>query len=192
MRVLVTGGAGFIGANLCRRLLATPGITHVVVLDDLSTGSAANLAGLPVRVVVGSVLDEAMRLYPSFWMIDRCALEDDEADGIRIPAGVTVVPYIYGVHRNPEVWEAPERFDPTRFEDEARKGRHPFAHIPFGGGPRKCIGSNMAIVQMLLVLATLLRRYDFEPTGGGMVDMAPMMILHPKGSIEMRVRRRAR
>ncbi len=160
-------------------------------VDAVFGSGPITFAGIHQLRLTLRVLDEAMRLYPSFWMIDRCALEDDEADGIRIPAGVTVVPYIYGVHRNPEVWEAPERFDPTRFEDEARKGRHPFAHIPFGGGPRKCIGSNMAIVQMLLVLATLLRRYDFEPTGGGMVDMAPMMILHPKGSIEMRVRRRA-
>ena len=69
MRVLVTGGAGFIGANLCRRLLATPGITDVVVLDDFSTGSAANLAGLSLRVVEGSVLDAAM-------LDDACAGAD--------------------------------------------------------------------------------------------------------------------
>ena len=135
------------------------------------------------------VLYEAMRLYPSFWMIDRVALEDDEIDGIFIPAGLMVVPYIYGLHRNPDVWANPEAFDPSRFEDEAKKNRHPSAHIPFGGGPRKCIGSNMAMVQMLLILAVFVRRYDFELASANPVEINPMMILHPKGAIEMRVRR---
>ena len=122
-------------------------------------------------------------------MIDRVALEDDEIDGIRIPAGLTVVPYIYGTHRNPDVWANPEAFDPSRFEPEAKKDRHPFAHIPFGGGPRICIGSNMAIMQMLLILAVFIRRYDFGLASADAVEIDPMMVLHPKGAIEMNVRR---
>ena len=146
-------------------------------------------AGLHRLQLTLRVLDEAMRLYPSFWMIDRVALEDDEIDGIRIPAGLTVVPYIYGTHRNPDVWANPEAFDPSRFEPEAKKDRHPFAHIPFGGGPRICIGSNMAIMQMLLILAVFIRRYDFGLASADAVEIDPMMVLHPKGAIEMNVRR---
>ena len=135
------------------------------------------------------VLDEAMRLYPSFWMIDRKAVDDDEVGGIHIPAGLTVLTHIYGMHRNTDVWEDPEVFDPSRFEDEAKKHRNPFAHLPFGGGPRKCIGSSMAFMQILLILTTLLRRYDFELVGTEPVDIDPMMILHQGGVIGMRVRR---
>jgi cytochrome P450 len=136
------------------------------------------------------VLDEAMRLYPPFWMIDRVALADDEVEGIRIPRGFTVVPYIYGTHRNPEVWRDPERFDPDRFLPEPKRERHPFAHFPFGGGPRVCIGSNLAILQMLLVLSAFVRRYEVELAEGTFPEMAPMMILRPGGGIPMRLRRR--
>lgn len=160
-------------------------------IDAVFGDGPITFAGLYQLRLTLRVLDEAMRLYPSFWMIDRVALEDDEAEGVRIPAGVTVVPYIYGVHRNPKVWDDPGAFDPSRFEEESRRKRHPFAHIPFGGGPRKCIGSNMAILQMLLVLAAFIRRYDFEPVHPGPVEAAPMMILHPKQAIEMWVRKRS-
>ena len=135
------------------------------------------------------VLDEALRLYPSFWMIDRMAVGDDEIEGIHVPAGLTVLTHIYGMHRNTDVWADPEVFDPSRFEDESKKGRNPFAHLPFGGGPRKCIGSNMALMQMLLILTVLIRKYDFELASAEPVEIDPMMILHPKGAIGMRVRR---
>jgi cytochrome P450 len=135
------------------------------------------------------VIDEAMRIYSPFWMIDRLAVEDDEIDGIRIPKGTMVLPYIYGLHREPEHWPDPEVFDPSRFESESVEGRHPSAHIPFGGGPRKCIGANMAILQMLLLLSTFVRRYDFEFAGAEDVTIAPKMIAHPSGPIEMNIRR---
>jgi cytochrome P450 len=135
------------------------------------------------------VLDEAMRMYPSFWMIDRVAGADDQVDGIHIPAGLMVITYIYGLHRNPDVWPNPETFDPSRFEDEARRERHPAAHLPFGWGPRKCIGSNMALIQMLVILALFVRRYDIEPVTDGKVEIDAQMTLHPKNAIEMRLRR---
>jgi cytochrome P450 len=135
------------------------------------------------------VIDEAMRLYSPFWMIDRVAIEDGEIEGIRIPRGIMVLPFIHGLHRDPELWPDPDVFDPSRFEDEAVRLRHPSAHIPFGGGPRKCIGANMAILQMLLILSTFVRRYDFELAGAKDVGFNPRMILHPESAIEMKVRR---
>jgi cytochrome P450 len=133
------------------------------------------------------VIDEAMRIYSPFWMIDRVAVEDDEIEGIRIPRGTMVLPYIYGLHRDPGQWPDPEVFDPGRFESEAAACRHPSAHIPFGGGPRKCIGANMAILQLLLFLSTFVRRYDFEPASPDEVEIAPKMITHPKGPIALNV-----
>ena len=132
-----------------------------------------------------SVVDEALRLYPPFWMIDRVALEDDEVCGIRIPPGMMVVPFIYGTHHNPELWPDPETFDPERFSPELSRDRHRFAYIPFGGGPRLCIGQNMAIVQVLLIVATIVPKYDFRLVDDRPVDTRPMMLLRPDGPIRM-------
>ena len=126
-----------------------------------------------------NVLNEVLRLYPPFWMIDRIALDDDEFNGIKIPAGSSVLPYIYGVHHNSAYWEDPHRFNPARFEHKI----HPFAHIPFGGGPRVCIGQNMALMQILLVLVSVIKQYDFKITDDAIVDIDPRMILRPKGDV---------
>lgn len=136
------------------------------------------------------VIQESLRLYPPFWMIDRVAISDDEIGGIHIPAGVMVIPYIYGIHRNQEIWDAPEVFDPTRFAREKVKARHPFSYIPFGGGPRVCIGNNMAMLQILLIVATLVRRYDFAPVDPAPIGISPMMLLRPDGPLPLRVARR--
>lgn len=150
-----------------------------------ATFEALSRLGLTRRVI-----DESMRLYSPFWMIDRVAVEDDVIGDVRIPRGVMVLPFIHGLHREPELWPDPDVFDPGRFEEEAIRQRHPAAHIPFGGGPRKCIGSNMAMLQMLLMVATFVRRYDFELASEAEVEAAPRMILHPRTAIEMRVCRR--
>ena len=133
-----------------------------------------------------------MRLYPPFWMIDRIAQEEDEAAGIHIPAGIMVIPYIYGAHRNPDFWPDAETFDPDRFESEFARDRHPYAHIPFGGGPRVCIGADMAMLQMLLVLVSYIRDYDFELAADRTSEICPMMILRPDGPIPLRFRQVAR
>lgn len=134
------------------------------------------------------VVDEALRLYPPFWMIDRIALEDDDVAGVRIPAGSMVIPYIYGTHRNPAHWTDVETYDPRRFERDRSGERHPFAYIPFGGGPRICLGGNMALMQMLLIVATVVRRYDFRPANDTPVGTQPMMLLRPRGAVAMHFR----
>ncbi len=134
------------------------------------------------------VVDEALRLYPPFWMIDRTALENDEICGIRIPAGILVVPYIYGTHHDPTHWPNPETFDPERFSAERSSDRHRFAYLPFGGGPRLCIGNNMAIVQILLIIVTIVRKYDFTLANDKPVRIRPMMLLRPDGPVHMQFR----
>jgi cytochrome P450 len=134
------------------------------------------------------VIDEALRLYPPFWMIDRVALEDDEIGGIHIPAGAMVIPYIYGTHRNPAHWRDVETFDPRRFEANPSKERHSFAYIPFGGGPRTCIGSNLAVMQMLMIVVAFVRKYDFALAKNEPVAIQPMMMLRPRGAVTMTFR----
>lgn len=136
-----------------------------------------------------AVLDEAMRIYPPFWMIDREAQEDDEFNGMKIPKGTTVIPYIYGVHHNEDHWKDPEKFDPNRFMGENENKIHPFAHIPFGGGPRVCIGQNMAKMQILLVISAIVRKYDFELINQKEPGLHAMMLLKPEGEIHMKFKR---
>jgi cytochrome P450 len=131
------------------------------------------------------VIDEALRLYPPFWMIDRVALHDDEVAGLRIPARTMLIPYIYGTHRNPQHWDDAETFDPRRFEPERISARHAFAFIPFGGGPRTCVGSNMALMQILLIIATFVRRYDFALATDAPVGIRPMMLTRPASAVAM-------
>jgi cytochrome P450 len=142
-----------------------------------------NLHGLEGTV---RVIDEALRLYPPFWMIDRIALKDDEIGGVHIPAGAMVIPYIYGAHRNPAQWQDVETFDPRRFEPDRSKERHPFAYIPFGRGPRICLGANLAVMQMIMIVAAVVRQYDFAMVTNEPVAIDPIMLLRPRGPVTMR------
>jgi cytochrome P450 len=131
------------------------------------------------------VINEAMRLYPPFWMVDRTALADDRAGDVNIPRGSTVVVFIYGTHHSSRYWENPESFDPERFSKAKEKRHTPFAHLPFGAGPRGCIGGNYAMLQMLMILSVLLRKYDFQLVPGQTIEPRPMVILRPEHGIRM-------
>jgi cytochrome P450 len=131
------------------------------------------------------VIQEGLRLYPPFWMIDRMAVADDRVGDIAIPRGSTVIVHVYGVHHDPRYWEDPETFNPGRFIKANQKLHTPFSHIPFGGGPRGCIGSNYAMLQILMILSDLLRKYDFDLTPGQTIEARPMVILRPKDGIKM-------
>jgi cytochrome P450 len=131
------------------------------------------------------VINEALRLYPPFWMVDRMALTDDRAGDLDIPAGSTVVVFIYGTHHSPRYWQNPESFDPQRFAKANEKLHTPFAHLPFGAGPRGCIGGNYAMLQMLMILGVLLRKYDFRLVPGQTIEPRAMVILRPEHGIRM-------
>jgi cytochrome P450 len=128
---------------------------------------------------------EALRLYPPFWMVDRMALADDRVGDIAIPQGSTVVVFIYGAHHSPQYWENPESFDEERFAKVNDKQHTPFTHLPFGAGPRGCIGGNYAMLQILMILSVLLRKYDFRLVPGQTIEARPMVILRPEHGIRM-------
>jgi cytochrome P450 len=131
------------------------------------------------------VIQEGLRLYPPFWMIDRVAVADDRVGDLAIPRGSTVIVYVYGAHHSPRYWQNPENFDTERFTKANEKLRTPFTFLPFGGGPRGCIGGNYAMLQILMVLSDLLRKYDFQLAPGQMIEARPMVILRPKHGIRM-------
>jgi len=151
------------------------------VLGDKPLG----FSDVPKFEFTTQVIMEALRLYPPFWMVDRMALADDRAGDLDIPGGSTVVVFIYGTHHSAQYWENPENFDPERFNKANEKLHTPFAHLPFGVGPRGCIGGNYAMLQMLMILSVLLRKYDFQLVPGQSIEPRPMVVLRPEHGIRM-------
>ena len=131
------------------------------------------------------LIQEGLRLYPPFWMVDRMALADDRVGDLEIPKGSTVIVFVYGAHHATSHWPDPESFDPDRFVKEREKGRTPFTYLPFGAGPRSCIGGNYAMLQILMILSVLLRKYDLHLTPGQPIEARPMVILRPKHGIRI-------
>ncbi|MCY0934002.1 cytochrome P450 [Streptomyces sp. H34-S4] len=128
------------------------------VLGDRAPG-AADLDRLPYLT---QVLKEAMRLYPAAPALGRRSVAAAEVDGYVIPAGADVIVAPWVIHRHPEYWPDPERFDPDRFTPEAEAARPRYAWLPFGGGPRACIGQHFSMLESVIALAMLLRAYEFE------------------------------
>ncbi len=131
------------------------------------------------------VIDESMRLYPPAWIFGREALADDEVGGHRIPKGGWVLLCPWATHRSARLWEDPERFDPERF---ASRPAHRYAYFPFGGGPRLCIGKHFALMELMLVLPRLLRRFRFETVAGEVVAPRAYVTLRPEGGLRLWVR----
>jgi cytochrome P450 len=116
-------------------------------------------------VFTQQVMAEVMRLYSMAWPVPRVAREDDAVGGVPVPAGSTLVFSPYLTHRLSEFWPDPLRFDPCRFERKAVRERHPLACLPFGDGAHQCVGQAFFTMESVLVLATVLSRYDIHLTG---------------------------
>ena len=142
----------------------------------------ADLASLPYTRMV---IDEAMRLYPPAWGFSRQALADDELGGFHLPRGwiAFVVPYVQ--HRLPSLWDEPDRFDPERFSPERSADRPKFAYLPFGAGPRQCIGNQFALIETHLTVATLAQRYRLRLAPGAVVEPWPLITLRPRFGMPM-------
>ena len=153
--------------------------------DSALSGAPLSYSDVPKFEFATQVIQEALRLYPPFWMVDRMALADDRVGDLAIPRGSTVVVYIYGAHHSRRYWANPEHFDPERFSKANDKVHTPFAYLPFGAGPRGCIGGNYAMLQILMILSVLLRKYDLRLSPGQTIEARPMVILRPKDGIRM-------
>jgi cytochrome P450 len=153
--------------------------------DSVLGDAPLSHADVPKFEFTTQVIQEGLRLYPPFWMIDREAVSDDRVGDTEIPGGSTVIVYVYGAHHAPRYWENPESFDPERFIKGNEKLRTPFTYLPFGGGPRVCIGNQYAMLQILMILSGLLRKYDFHLAPGQVIEARPMVILRPKHGIRM-------
>ncbi len=153
--------------------------------DSVLGDAPLNHSDVPKLEFATQVIQEALRLYPPFWMIDRMAVADDRVGDVFIPRGSTVIVYVYGAHHASRHWQNPEVFDTERFVKANDKLRTPFTYLPFGGGPRGCIGGNYAMLQILMILSDVLRKYDFQLAPGQTIEARPMVILRPKHGISM-------
>lgn len=158
-------------------------------ITDVLGDRRPTFSDLPNLTYTTQVIEESMRLYPPAWITDRVSIEEDEIGAVRIPANIMAIPYIYGAHHNPAIWEDPEVFNPDRFSAGNRKKIPPYAYLPFGGGPRLCIGNNFAIMEMQLILAEMIRRYHFELLPGQDIQMKALVTLRPFPGVRMKFTR---
>ena len=136
-------------------------------------------------VYTEQVIKESMRVYPPAWMISRCAIKEDRISGYDIPPGTMIITSPYVTHRLPEWWENPEGFDPDRFEATRVADLPPFAYFPFGGGPRQCIGNTFAMMELVLVVATIAQRCRLDLAPGVHPGVTPAITLRPSCPITM-------
>jgi cytochrome P450 len=137
-----------------------------------------------------AVIDEANRLYPPITAISRAAIGRDELNGQTIKPGTMVVIAPYVLHRHRALWDKPGRFDPNRFVGAARDNIDRFAYLPFGAGPRVCIGATFAIQEASIVIATIMRHFTLQLSPGHVAWPVQKVTLRPKGGLPMMVRRR--
>jgi cytochrome P450 len=147
---------------------------------------AATAEDVPKLGAVERVANEALRLYPPGWILDRMPLEDVELGGFLVKKGVGVWMSSWVVHRDPRFWDQPEAFVPDRWKGDLQKKLPRFAYFPFGGGPRICIGNAFAMMEVILVLATVLRRFRFAPVGEA-PKPEPGFTLRPIGGVKLKL-----
>jgi cytochrome P450 len=168
---------------------------------ELQQRVAAEVAGLGDRDLTPddvprlgytvAVLHEALRLCPPGAAIGRTAMQDIAVDGYRIPRGTTLIAGVYAVHRDPQLWDNPLTFDPDRFSAANSKTRDRWQYLPFGAGPRSCVGDHFAMLEATLALATIVRRVAIHSLGNDFPLAVPFTTVAAE-AIPARVRPRRR
>ena len=134
-----------------------------------------------------AVIDETLRLYPPAWLVTRSAIDSDVIDDVSVPAGSLIIMSPWLLHRHPQLWESPEEFRPERF----LSGVERFAHIPFGAGPRLCIGRDFSYVESVMMVAELARRFTVrQPPGVEFPEGDPLVTIRPRGGMPLIVESR--
>lgn len=138
-----------------------------------------------------AVIQETLRLYPPVWMFDRRALGPDDLGGTRVQAGDLAIFVPYAIHRLPELWSDPEAFRPERFEPGREEQKHKFAYLPFGAGPRICLGASFAMLESQIIAGTLLSQFRLRLAEPEPVTPAPQVTLRTSRPVLLRLQRAA-
>ena len=161
-----------------------PAVQARAAAEAQAAGPRITAAELPRLPYVQQVVQESLRLYPPAAFISRTARRADSLGGRRIEPGDTVMLPIYALHRHHLLWENPDAFDPERFTPGVERDR--FSFLPFGGGPRICIGASFALQEAAIFLATLLARFDFALVPGRVPVPRMILTLRPEGGVWLR------
>lgn len=154
-------------------------------LDQVLGDRAPTLADLPRLAFTEHVITEALRVYPTVWLLGREAIVPTVVGGYPVPVGTTVYMSQWVVHRDARFFEDPESFRPERWQDGLMKRIPRYAYFPFGGGPRICIGNSFAMMESVLLLATIARRFRLGLAPGTKAKLLPTMTLRAEGGIPM-------
>lgn len=158
----------------------------VAELQHALDGRAPTVADLPRLPYAEKVIKEAMRLYPPAWIVDgRIALKATQVRGYPVPKGAYLSMSQWVMHRDPRYFPDPEHFDPDRWDETFTRGLPKYAYFPFGGGPRLCIGNSFAMMEAVLILATIAQRYQLSLVPGQPVVPQPSITLRPKYGVRM-------
>jgi cytochrome P450 len=159
-------------------------------LDQVLGDRPPTIADLTRLEYTGLVVTEALRIYPTVWMVGRENIEPVELGGYTVPTGTTIFMPQWTIHRDSRWFDEPESFRPERWADGLQEQIHRYAYFPFGGGPRICIGNNFALMESSLLLATIARRFRLRLTPDAVVTPLPSMTLRPAHGVKVSVTRR--
>ncbi|MDQ5839380.1 MAG: cytochrome P450 [Acidobacteriota bacterium] len=159
-------------------------------LGEVLGGRAPSVEDLPRLRYCEWVVKETLRLYPPAYAVGREAVRDCEVGGYRIPEGMQVFAFQWAVQRDARWYEEPEAFRPERWREEVAARLPKFAYFPFGGGPRQCIGNSFAMMEAVLILAAIARRFRLRLVPGYTVELLPAMSLRPKDGVRVKLERR--
>jgi cytochrome P450 len=159
-------------------------------LSAVLAGRLPTSDDLPRLRYTRMIIDETLRLYPAAWSMSRQSVKEDELGGFRLPARASLNVVINNVHRDPRWWDEPDRFDPERFLPERSANRPHFAYLPFGGGPRLCIGSQFALTEAQIILAAVAQRYQLRVLPGHPVRPNPIFVLRTSNGLPVTAHRR--
>ena len=154
-------------------------------LDAVLGSSEPTAADLPDLEYTEHVVREALRLYPPVPALGRESTEETELGGYQIPAGRTVAPSQWVVHHDPGLYDDPWEFRPERWDETPLEERHRFAYFPFGGGPRRCIGEQFAMIEAKLIVATVAQQYRLHAVDDSPLDPAVSIVTQPTRSIDV-------
>ena len=159
-------------------------------LQSMLGGRPPAISDLPRLRYAESIIKESMRLYPPAWNIGRQAVSDTEIGGYYVPAGTQVYLSQWAVHRDPRYYDNPEEFNPGRWTDGLEKRLPKYAYFPFGGGPRLCIGNSFAMMEAVMLLASIAQRFRLAIVPNHTVIAWPSLTLRPKHGIKVVLNKR--
>jgi len=156
-------------------------------IGRVTGGAPVESAHIERLVLVQQVLKESMRLYPPVPLLARQCVAATRLNGVEVMPGATVAMPIYALHRHAKRWEDPDAFDPARFAPEREAKIPRYQYLPFGAGPRICIGMAFAMIEATAMLATLLQKARFAPVAGREPFPLARVTLQPGGGLPLKV-----